>query len=120
MKQSENSSGSMRFIEDVQPARARNAVMIGQKTAQERQMVFAPFGDVVEIVARGDAGADDEKQHLRQRMSDPPSLARVLYCRKMVQKTAKARFRPEARPSQRLPESESQMESHNTQWLNDR
>ena len=71
-------------------------MMIGQKTAQERQMVLAPFGDVVEIVARGNAGADDEKQHLLQRMSDPPSFARVLYCRKMVQKTAKARFRPEA------------------------
>ena len=58
-------------------------------------MVFTPGGDVVEVVARCDTGADDEKEHFRQRMGDPPGLARVVHRRKMVQKAAKARFRAE-------------------------
>src|SRR5208337_134107 len=80
---------------DVQPARPGNAVVIGQKAAQKRQMVLAPGGNIVEIVAGGDGGTDGEKQHLCQRMSDPPRLARVVDLRKMVQKAAKARFRAE-------------------------
>ncbi len=59
---------------DVQPARAGNAMMIGQKTAQKRQMVLAPFGDVVEIVARCNAGADDKKKH-SQAADGPPRQA---------------------------------------------
>ena len=54
-----------------------------------------PGGNIVEVVAGGDGGADDEKQHLSQRMGDPPSLARVLNLRKMIQKATNPQFRAE-------------------------
>ena len=58
-------------------------------------MVLAPDGNIVEIVAGSDGGADHEEKHLCQRMSDPPRLARVIDLRKMVQQAAKAGFRAE-------------------------
>ncbi len=80
---------------DVQPPRPWNAVVAGQKAAQEWQMVLAPGGDIVEIIVGSDGCASDQKQHLGQRMGDPPCLARVFDLRKMVQQAAKARFRAE-------------------------
>lgn len=65
--------------------------MVGQETPQERQVVLAPFDDLVEIVARSDRTADHEQQNLRQRMGDPPALTLVLNQREMIQKHAKPR-----------------------------
>ena len=64
-----------------------------QKAAQNVEMRLAPGGDVIEIIARGDRRADDEQQHLGQRMCHAPLLTWVLDDRKMIQKTAKTRFR---------------------------
>ena len=75
---------------DIEPAGARHPVVIGQKAPQEGEMGPAPGGDIVEVVAGGDAGADDEKQDLRQRMRHPPLFAPVFDDRKMIQQTAQA------------------------------
>jgi hypothetical protein len=45
--------------QDGQPSGARNAMMIGQEAAQERQMRFAPFRDPFVIVAIRDRAAHD-------------------------------------------------------------
>ena len=42
------------------------------------QMLLAPGDHIVEIVARGDAGAGQKQQHLAERIVDPPRLAPVL------------------------------------------
>ena len=62
---------------DIEPAGAGHAMVIGQEAPQEVQMRLAPCGDIVEVVTGGDAGADDKKQHLGQRMRHAPWLARV-------------------------------------------
>ena len=90
--------------EDVEPTGAGNAVVIGQEATQEGEMALAPGGDVVEVVAGSDAGADDEQQNLGQRMRHPPRLAWVLDDRKMVEKAAQARLVAEA-VHVRAPES---------------
>ena len=48
-------------------------------------MVFAPGGDFVEIVARGDSGAGQQQQDLGQRVDDPPRLAVIIEPGKMLQ-----------------------------------
>ena len=47
---------------EIEPAGARHAMVIGQETAQEVEMGLAPGGDVVEVVAGSDAGADHQEQ----------------------------------------------------------
>jgi hypothetical protein len=78
--------------QDAQPAHAGHTVMIGQETAQKRQIVRAPVGNVLEVVARRDRAADRQKQNLRQRMGHPPTLPIVLDQRKMVQQQPQARL----------------------------
>jgi hypothetical protein len=57
-----------------------------REPAKEVEMVLAPGDDIVEVVARGDRGASQQKQDLGQRKGDPPRLAVVLQPRKMLQK----------------------------------
>ena len=64
--------------QQVQPAPAGNAVMKGQIAAKERQVLFPPSGDAVEVVAIGHRAADDQQKHLRQRMGHPPGFARII------------------------------------------
>src|ERR1700722_18444821 len=63
----------------------RIAVVIRREFSQEVEMVFAPGGDLVEIVARGDGGAGQQQQDLGQRVDDPPRLAVVIEPGKMLQ-----------------------------------
>ena len=48
-------------------------------------MVFAPGGDFVEIVARGEGGAGQQQQDLGQRVDDPPRLTVIIEPGKMLQ-----------------------------------
>jgi hypothetical protein len=75
-----------------QPAAAGNAVVIRQDLAQKRQMRLTPGGDVFVIVAVGDRPAHHQKQNLRQGVSHPPGLARVIDPREMLQQRPKAGF----------------------------
>ena len=90
------SGGEQRGIDavhqDRQPAFAGNAVGVGQVPAQEIEVCGAPGGDVLVIVAVGDGAADDEQQHLGQRMQDPPHVARVLDRSEMIQQRREARL----------------------------
>src|SRR5438093_1496751 len=76
----------------LQPAPAGNAVMKRQVAAQKRQMLAAPQGHAVEVVAIGHRGANDEQQDLRQRVGDAPRLARIVNDRKAVKQRPKTRF----------------------------
>ncbi len=78
--------------EQSEPASARNAVLVGQIAAQEADVRVAPGGDGVEMIAIGHGGADDEQQHLAQRMRDAPGLARVVDDREMVEKRLQTRL----------------------------
>jgi hypothetical protein len=51
--------------------------------------LLTPRGDRVVIVAVGNRAANHEQKNLRERMGDPPRLARILDYRKMIQKGAK-------------------------------
>src|SRR4051794_9040694 len=51
-----------------------------------------PVDDVVIVVVGGDGAAHDQKQHLRQRVGDAPSLARVRYGAEVVQQAASVRL----------------------------
>jgi hypothetical protein len=53
--------------------------------SKQTQMMLAPGGDLVEIVARGDRGAGQKQQHLGQGMDDPPWLAVIRKIEKMLQ-----------------------------------
>jgi len=75
-----------------QPARAGNPVMVGQEAAKERQIILAPVGDVLEVVARSDRTADHQKQHFGQRMRHPPAFPTVLDQQEMVQKQPQTRL----------------------------
>lgn len=75
-----------------QPASAWHAVMIGQIAAQEVEMGRTPVGDQIVVVAVADRATDHNKQHLRQRMGDPPRFARIFDGRKMLQKRLQARL----------------------------
>ena len=63
-----------------------------QVAAQKRQMLAAPQGNGVEVVAIGHRGANDEQQDLRQRVGDAPRLARIVNDRKVVKQRPKTRF----------------------------
>ena len=107
----------------VKPTAAGNAATIGQAPAQQRKMRFAPVRDGVEIVAIGHRAADQKQQNLRQRMSHPPRLPRVLDDGKMVQQGPKARFVAELGRSEthgRLPNQSATKESHSTQSVKPR
>jgi hypothetical protein len=69
-------------------------MMIGQETAQERQMSLAPLRDALVVVAIRDRAADHQKQDLRQGMRHPPGLARILDDGEVVQKGAKTGLLP--------------------------
>src|SRR5215218_3787326 len=51
-----------------EPAPARHAMMIGQIAAQHRQVLFAPFGHQIVVLAVADRPAHHEQQRLRQGM----------------------------------------------------
>ena len=53
-------------------------MMIRQIAPQERQVHLAPLGNQLIVVAVADRAAHHKQQHLRQRMRNPPRLARVL------------------------------------------
>src|SRR4051812_4773248 len=54
-------------------------------------MGLAPVDDVVIVVVGGDGAAHDQKQHLRQRVGDAPSLAWVRHGAEVVQQAASVR-----------------------------
>ena len=78
--------------QDGEPALAGNAVLVGQVPAEEVEMRRAPGGDVLVVVAVGDGAADDEQQDLRQRMQDPPHVARVLDLGEVIEQRREARL----------------------------
>ena len=53
-------------------------------------MRLAPGGDVVVVVAVRHGAADHQQQHLRERVGDPPHVARVLDGGEMLQQHAEA------------------------------
>ena len=63
------------------------------EAAQERQMRLAPIDDVLVIVAARDRPAHHQEQHLAQRISDLPGLARVLDLRKVIEQQAQSSWR---------------------------
>jgi hypothetical protein len=69
-------------------------MMIGQKPPQKRQVVLAPFDDLVEVVARPDRAAHHKQQHFRKRMRHPPALPVVVQTSEMIQQNAKTRPSP--------------------------
>jgi len=69
-----------------QPPFARDSMMERREPAKKAEMVLAPADDIVEVIARADRGASQQKQDLGQRIGDPPPLAVVLQPRKVPQK----------------------------------
>ena len=63
----------------------RRALRAGQMPLQRFQMRHAPGGDVLVIVAIRDGPANDEQQHLGQRMQDAPQVARVRHMAEMIE-----------------------------------
>ena len=63
--------------QDGEPALAGDAVLAGQVLAEEAEVRRAPAGDVLAVVAVGEGTTDDEEQDFRQRMQDPPHVARI-------------------------------------------
>jgi len=58
--------------EVAQPAAGGNAVVVGQEATQKGKVVLAPIGDVFEIIVGRDRTANQQKQHVRQRIGNPP------------------------------------------------
>ena len=71
-----------------QPTLARDVEMKRCEPPQKVQMVLAPQGDFIKIIARGDRGAGQKQKHLGQRIHHPPRLALIVEPRKMLQKQA--------------------------------
>ena len=65
-------------------------MMEGREPAQEIEVMAAPGGDVVEVVAGRNRGAHHQQQDLAQRIHHPPGLARVLKLGKMLQQQRQA------------------------------
>src|SRR5215216_7521110 len=65
--------------------------MIGLQTPQEVEMPVPPQNDVVIVVAGCHRAADNQKQHLAERIHHLAWLAIVLDRRKMLQKALAAR-----------------------------
>ena len=82
--------------QSAQPPLTGNAEMKRREPAQKLEVVPAPRGDIVEIVARRDGGAGQKQKHLGQRIHHPPGLALVIEAGKMLQKQG------QPRPRQRL------------------
>jgi len=59
-------------------------------------MILAPGDDVVEIVTRGDRGAGQKQESLREGIRDPPGFPVVVDLRGMLQENRQAR--PRHRP----------------------
>ncbi len=79
--------------------------MIGEETAQERQMRLAPIDDVVIVVTSGNRAANHQQQDLRQRVRHAPLLARVAEMREMLQKAGEARLLNNGVHGRRAPKS---------------
>ena len=94
-----------------QPIRAGHAKMEFAKPAQEVEVGFSPIDDVLVVVAIGDGGADDQEQHLPQRIHHPPRLALVLNRGKMLQKQRQARLRQGQIMHRQLPNQDDPRES---------
>ena len=73
-----------------QPVLARNPEEILGVAPQERQVQFAPIGDLVVVVASSHAGAGDQKQHLPQRIADLGRFARVRDTAEVIQQQRQA------------------------------
>lgn len=52
---------------------------------QEFEMLLAPSGDVIVVVAIRNGAANDQQQNLRQRMQAAPDIARIVDRGKMFQ-----------------------------------
>jgi hypothetical protein len=78
--------------QDGEPALAGDAVLVGEMPAEKVEVRGAPGGDVLVIVAVGDGAADDEEEDLRQRVQNPPHVARVLHDGEMVEQRREARL----------------------------
>jgi hypothetical protein len=74
-------------------------MMERREPPQEIQMMLAPRGDLVEIVARGNGGAAQQQQDFSQRKGDPPGFPLVRKPRKMAQQQSHPR--PGELPSRR-------------------
>ena len=68
-------------------------MMEGREPAQEIKVVLAPGDNVVEVVARGDRRADDQQQHLLERVHDPPRFTVIPQFGKMLQEKGHPRPR---------------------------
>ena len=64
-----------------------------REPAQEIKVVFAPGDNVVEVIARGDRRADDQQQHLFERVHDPPRFTVIPQFGKMLQEEGHPRPR---------------------------
>jgi hypothetical protein len=91
-KASAKSAGLIRFIRMVSQRSPGDAVLVGQVPAEEVEVRSAPCGDVLVVVAVGDGAADHEQQHFRQRMQDPPNVARVFDVGEVVEQRREARL----------------------------
>src|SRR5450432_4712823 len=74
-----------------QPAFTGDSVVERGEPSKQTQMMLAPGGYLVEIVARGDRGAGQKQQHLGQGIDDPPWLAVIRKLGKMLQQQSHAR-----------------------------
>jgi hypothetical protein len=72
-----------------QPALAWDTEMRRRESSQKIQIMLAPGDDVVEIVTRGDCGAGQKQESLREGIRDPPGFPVVVDLRGMLQGTAK-------------------------------
>ncbi len=67
-------------------------MLVREVLAEKAEMRRAPGGNVLVVVAIGGAAADHQKENLRQRMQDPPHVARILHSRKVVEQRGKPRL----------------------------
>ena len=66
-------------------------------------MLTTPVGDLVIIVAAGDAGASDQEQHLRQGVLHLNGLTRITNLAKMIKQKAPAVLGEDLSLAVRLP-----------------
>ena len=76
---------------DGQPAPRRHAAVERQEAAREGDMLFAPDGDRIVIVAIGDRPADRQEQKLRHGKRHAAQLAGIVDAREMIEQQSRAR-----------------------------